>query len=168
MNLLQKPFVLSVFIITIISIFLLGIMNHALAVETKENNKESYIILISKQENKENNKAVYDADVQKRAKEINTLDDLLKANEEEMNKKEHITWSGQVLDDKTFKNRMAYCVDMQMKGLVASVDDGTVCSFYVLTQEGEQAIVSYILSPEQIELREKAEKLDYYIDQLNK
>ncbi len=101
----------------------------------------------------------------KRNKDIRRL---LKANEEEMNKKEHITWSGQVLDDKTFKNRMGYCVDMQMKGLVASVDDGTVCSFYVLTPEGEQAIVNYILSPEQIELREKAEKLDYYINQLNK
>ena len=85
-----------------------------------------------------------------------------------MKKEEHITWSGQVLDDRQFKYRMAYCVDMQMKGLVPSVDAGTVCSFYVLTPEGEQAILNYILSPEQRELREKAEKLDYYLDRLNK
>ncbi len=47
--------------------FLLGTINYAFAVETtkEDNNKERYIVSISKHENKEKNKAIYDADVQK-------------------------------------------------------------------------------------------------------
>ena len=165
MNNKIKSSLFSTIVITVLSIV---ISNMNLIFAAEEDNEDRYIISIPKQENQEKNKAIYDDEAQKRAKEIKTSEDLLKANGEEITKKEHITWSGQVLDDITFKNRMGYCISMQMGGLIDSVDDGTVCSFYVLSQDGEQAIVNYVLSPEQIELREKAENLDYYIDQLNK
>lgn len=73
----------------------------------------------------------------------------------------HVNHDGTILTEDEFHQKSVYCQKMKLEGLIEPVN----CHKWVLTAEGDEKILDYILEINGIDTSE--EKLDFLLNQLD-